>query len=177
MSCTWYNPELTLGGNNTNGSQCDNCNGTRYDVTVQNNTLFTLNSVYVSNIPVDLLADTTGPGENPVPIPPGRVGKLVTNEFYGDDGPQKWAEYDKYLPKPTSPMTLSFIDLGNSNPVNMLIRIGKTCSGTVKQTVEGVTYGVTWTLNCFPDYAEVGNRAKPSSNPTLRMVITRNPQR
>ena len=80
MSCTWYNPELTLGGTNTNGSQCDNCNGTRYDVTVQNNTLFTLNSVYVSNIPVDLLADTTGPVENPVPIPPGRLGKLVTKE-------------------------------------------------------------------------------------------------
>jgi hypothetical protein len=180
MSCTWYNPELPI---SSNGSSCEGCNGTQYDVTVQNNTLFTLNSVYVSNIPIDLLADEIQAAELPEPLPPGRLGKLVTNEFYNDSS--KFADYDKYLPKPTSPMTLSFTDTGNSNPVNMIIRIGSTCSGSVSRTEGGITYGVTWTLNCYPDYtSRLRGKTPPrevftinTNNPTLRLVITRTPQR
>ena len=116
MSCTWYNPELTLGGTNTNGSQCDNCNGTQYDVTLQNSTLFTLNHVHVSNIPVDLLSDTQGPIEIPAPLAPGRLGYLITNEFYRNNSPDI---RNKFLPKPTSPMTVSFVDGGNGTPVSL----------------------------------------------------------
>lgn len=183
MSCTWYNPELPI---SSNGSSCEGCNGTQYDVTVQNNTLFSLNSVYVSNIPIDLLADPIPAGELTEPLPPGRLGKLVTNEFYNDKDTIKFADYIKYLPKPTSPMTLSFTDTGNSNPVNMIIRIGSTCSGSVSRTEGGITYGVTWTLNCYPDYSVRMRENKKevftintlnTNNPTLRMVITRTPQR
>ena len=108
MSCTWYNPELP----NPNGRpQCASCNGTQYNVTISNSTLYTLNSVNISNIPIDMQSGAVSCADTSSQINSGAIGFLVTNICGGCSTP-----IPKFTPKPTSPMTLSFTDVGDGKP-------------------------------------------------------------
>ena len=157
MSCTWYNPELP---NPYGRPQCASCNGTQYNVSITNNTLFTLLHMNVSNVPIDLVGDNKSASDVSPSLHPGQIGFLVTNVCEG------CTPIDKFV-APTSPMTLNFTDVGNGNPVGISISITPTCQGEVRKTVGGVTYTVRWVVNC--------NQNSQGVSPQLSLSVTRSP--
>ena len=166
MSCQWYNPELpnNVYYNNSTSGQCNSCNGTQYNVNVMNGTKANLNTVHVSGIPVDPIGDLQGEFDVPPPLAPGEVGYLVTNRCNTDGS---GCPLPNFKTKPTSPMTLTFTDASNGNPVTIIIQLPTSCKGKISQRVNNITYTVTWTLNCS---ITSGNNA-----PLLVLTVTRNP--
>jgi len=158
MACQWYNPELPNSVYSNNGNQCDSCNGTQYNVTIHNATKFPLAFVNISGIPIEVIGDDDISADSSPLLPVGQTGILVTNDTSGltlvNDLPLP--------PQPTSPMLISFTDIGSSNPCTINIKLVKYCSGKANQTVNGVTYTIHWTLNCH-------------QGPFLNFTITRNP--
>jgi hypothetical protein len=169
MSCQWYNPELPNSvyynnSNNGQSSSCNSCNGTQYNVNVMNGTKANLNMVYVSGIPIDIIGDLQGEYDVPPPLAPGEVGHIVSNKCNLDGS---GCPLNQFTTKPTSPMTLTFTDASNGNPVPIIIQLPSSCKGKSSQRVNNITYTVTWTLN--------GSITLTNNAPLLALTVTRNP--